>query len=508
MVCLRSLRHKPGISLNYRDTRQLLLMLIGAHVVVMTLFPTLARLPVAVWDDMLEAWAWGNQFQLGYYKHPPLYAWTAGLWFKVMPRTDMSYYLLSAINIGAGLLGVWRLSGLLLTKYARLSTVALLMFAPSYHYMATNFNANTILLSLWPWGAYFFVGSLQSNNWRDGIAFGTISGCALLGKYYSILFLASCVAAALLHPARRAYFRSAAPYIAVAACAFVVAPHVWWALKAGLPTVEYALEKTHHAWWLNTYGALSTGLAAIAASSLGTAALLLSLGRRWRALVPRVWNFVTAKSNAWLVALGLGPIAATLLLGISGYVKIAPNYLIPTVYILPLLLLKAVGPALTAGRVRAIMATAAGFMVIALTVAPVVAYASMALRLDERQQVSRDVAAAATQVWHDEIGTRLRIATGTEAFSLALPFYSPDSPEEFTHYSTRQAPWITPERITREGMMYICDTADATCLRQAALYNTPETKRVAQAFQREFWGLRARAIEVVMILIPPQARRD
>ena len=149
---------------DYIRARQSLLLLIAAHIITMTLFATIARLPGAIWDDMLEAWAWGQQFQLGYYKHPPLYAWVAGLWFKILPRSDASCYALSALNIGAGLVGVWRLSGLLLRRYARLSTVSLLLFTPSFQYLATNFNANTILLSIWPWTAYYFVKPLQSNS--------------------------------------------------------------------------------------------------------------------------------------------------------------------------------------------------------------------------------------------------------------------------------------------------------------------------------------------------------
>jgi hypothetical protein len=77
---------------DYRRSHRLLLLLIVAHVLVMTLFPTIARLPGAVWDDMLEAWSWGKQFELGYYKHPPLYAWIVGLWFQILPRTNLSLF--------------------------------------------------------------------------------------------------------------------------------------------------------------------------------------------------------------------------------------------------------------------------------------------------------------------------------------------------------------------------------------------------------------------------------
>ena len=491
---------------DYSRARQSLFLLIAAHVITMTLFPIIARLPGPVWDDMMEAWAWGQQFQLGYYKHPPLYAWISGLWFRILPRTDASYYALSAINIGAGLAGVWRLSRLLLRGYARLSTVSLLLFAPSYHYLATNFNANTILLSIWPWTAYYFVKSLQSNSWQDGIAFGVLCGCALLGKYYSILLLVSCFLAALLHPRRRTYFRSAAPYCAVAACATVFAPHAWWAINSGLPTVAYALSKCARQMPLNTYSAITTGLVAIVANALGATILLVALGRRWMVLVCRVWRSWKSPQCAWLMMLGFGPIVLTLALGIVGYVKVAPNFLIPTVYILPLLVLIAIGPALTPRRACAIMIAAALFMVFTLAVSPIVAYASVTLRLDDRARIGPDVAMAATEFWHEEVGAPIRIAAGTEAFSLALPFYSADGPDEFTHFNVRHAPWITPERIAREGMVSVCAATDATCLEQAKRYETAETKRRQRVFQKSFWGVRGTPIEVIIITVPPRSR--
>ena len=246
----------------------------------MLLFATIARLPSAVWDDMLEGWAWGKEFQLGYYKHPPLYSWIVALWFRLFPRNDVCFYLLSALNIGLGLFGVWRFSGLELGKYARLSAVSLLLFAPSYHYLGTNFNANAILLTLWPWAAYFFVKSVQTNSWQAGVSFGILAGCGLLSKYYTIVFLASCFVAALLHPRREYYFRSAAPYCAFVACCLVFTPHVVWAFDSGFPAIEYVFEKSNRSPWLNTLSALRAAAAALAIHALVIAVLLAALGHR------------------------------------------------------------------------------------------------------------------------------------------------------------------------------------------------------------------------------------
>src|SRR5262249_28430099 len=156
-----------------------------------------------------------------------------------------------------------------------------------------------------------------------------------------------------------------------------------------------------------------TGLVAIAANALGTAILLMALGRRSMVLVRRVWHFWKSPQNAWLMMLGFGPIVMTLALGFAGYVKVPPNFLIPTVYILPLLLLIRVGRAVPLGRVLSVMMPAALFMVFALAVSPIVAYASVALRVDERAQISPHVATAATEFWHEEVDAPLRIAAGT-----------------------------------------------------------------------------------------------
>ena len=50
--------------------------------------------------DVAEAFAWGQKFQLGYGKHPPLAGWVAGLWFEAFPVTDWATYLLAMTTVG------------------------------------------------------------------------------------------------------------------------------------------------------------------------------------------------------------------------------------------------------------------------------------------------------------------------------------------------------------------------------------------------------------------------
>ena len=40
-------------------------------------------------NDVLEAYALGQELQFGYDKHPPFWGWVAYAWFSVFPRTAL-----------------------------------------------------------------------------------------------------------------------------------------------------------------------------------------------------------------------------------------------------------------------------------------------------------------------------------------------------------------------------------------------------------------------------------
>jgi hypothetical protein len=43
------------------------------HIIVWTVYAAMAVGADSIHHDMAEAWVWGQQFQLGYYKHPPFF---------------------------------------------------------------------------------------------------------------------------------------------------------------------------------------------------------------------------------------------------------------------------------------------------------------------------------------------------------------------------------------------------------------------------------------------------
>src|SRR3954462_2314536 len=79
----------------------------AAHAALWTLVLCNLKAAQDVHMDVAEAFAWGQKFQLGYGKHPPLAGWIAGLWFMLFPVADWSTYLLAMTTLGFGLVICW-----------------------------------------------------------------------------------------------------------------------------------------------------------------------------------------------------------------------------------------------------------------------------------------------------------------------------------------------------------------------------------------------------------------
>ena len=379
--------------------------------------------------------------------------------------------------------------------------MALVMLTPFHTVLASNFNANIILLALWPWTAWAFVRLCERPAIGMGALFGLLAGLSMLSKYMTVLMLAGCGVALLLHPNRNRLLASPAPYVAVVIGFAVLAPHLWWLVQNDFPPFSYALEKTGDTPARFIGKAVTTGLG-------GLALLLPALGA-WRlALGSFMWRTWTASLGdilrpalRWLLPLALSPFALTVLAGLTGQYKIATNFLIPTMCLMPLLAV--VLFPVTAQAARRIALIAYGYLAVALFAAPVIAFVSARANVKNAVEPTADVARAATDVWRRTFGVPVKIVAGTEMYELAAAFYSPDSPVEFTHFKPAQAPWITPERLARDGLLVICRTGDAACLASAEAHAKPGTVKRRLTVAPKLLGFKLAPITVDLVLVPP-----
>jgi 4-amino-4-deoxy-L-arabinose transferase-like glycosyltransferase len=486
------------------DARTLLqfLCLYGA---MLMMFAATARGWGPLHHDMTELWAWGKEFQLGYAKHPPFSAWLTGLWFSAMPRTNWSFYLLASLNIMAALAGVWKLASLFFGIRERLAAMLFLILVPSYSLWSLKFNVNAPLLSLWPWLTYCVLRSLETRRLGVSISAGLLGAAALLTKYYSLVLFAALLAAALLHPCRRRYFASAAPYVALMTGLVLVTPHVWWTIAAGFPTVDYAMSKTH-------YGVAEARASTIGAvrSSLGSLGLAfgafgIAFGARSWPLLRRSIAATFDRRNAWLICLSHGPFLATMAAYFFANARITSGFLLPAFFAAPVVLLKVLGAEVTSAVLRRLAVCCAAIWLPLLAASPFLGYYTFVHTDALDAQPRRELAVGATGLWRAQFGRPLRYVTGEPRLATAATFYSPDTPSYLIMDGPSHSPWVSLEQANAEGVLVLCAEAAGDCIRSGTELAGANAVRSTQEYATAFLGRSAEPQRFVLIMRPPAA---
>ena len=497
----------PAAEIRPAERREtaIVLGLLALNVILWTAYAAISHGSGAIHEDMTEAYVWGREFQLGYYKHPPFWAWIAGVWFLFMPAKAWAFFLLSVLNASIGLLGAWRLNGPFLQGSRRWTATLLLLLTPCYNFLAFKYNANAIFLSLWPWMAYFFVRAIDEGRARDSVAFGVLTAAAMLSKYYAVVLACSCLIAALLHPGRRRYFAGLSPYISIAVAALICAPHAWWLVANDLGPIRYVEGEIR--------GSLLDGLGDGLRDLVGCVALfavpvvyilldrIVRSSSEGRGPAPPI----DASRLRFLAALALGPVLFTGLAGAALRVPVANTMSIGVMALLPAFLMQALRSGQGHRLLKATSWSVAAVAGVALLASPFIAYLKVRGGEDDVTQPRIEIAEAATKAWHDETGRPLAIVAGNSPYGDAVAFYSPDHPAEFIGMDFRRSPWITPEMLARKGFLALCLKGNAACIARARGLSAVPGKVLSVKVIHQFRGLAGRPVDFDLFLAPPTA---
>jgi hypothetical protein len=449
--------------------------------------------------DSLEAYGWGREFVFGYYKHPPFWAWVAGLWFTVFPKTDFSFLFLSELNGALGLLGSWALMGRFCDNRTRTLGVLLLMLTPFYQFNAQRFNANTILLSIWPWTLYFFVRSIETRRSVDAVLCGVLAGCALLSKYFGVVLISTCFFASLTHEDRQAYYRSATPYLTFIVTCLIFAPHVVWLFRDGFQPFSYLATKIDLADRAisNRYFEFVAGN--VAFFILPAAIMIVS---RWKQSLISNPEIAQRNGPSFMNVLALAPFVLTLIAGTVGHAGLGVPFAVPIFSLVPLCLIAAIKPAVR----RAVWLTKillALVIVSASLAAPFLPAAFLRWGGLHYEEPRDEIAAEALKIWEAETHSPLRFVVGGRDYALAATFQSGDNVSEFNGFNQRFSPWVTTDQLRQLGLLVICRAEDHDCKSQAAEYETNESKRVEKRIRRRIGTVEGPDWDFTIFVIPP-----
>ncbi len=472
-----------------------------AYVAAWTLAATLTY--PSLHHDMLEAWVWSQHPALGYYKHPPLSALLPAIWFCVLPRQDWAFYLLAYTNAAAGLWGVWMIAGRLLPDRSRSLAVLLLGLTPFFTFSAAKFNANTVLLSVWPLTVWMLIRSLDLRSAASGMALGLLAALALLAKYYSVLLLGPCVLASLLHPRAREYWRSPAPYAAVVVFLFAIAPHLVWLVRNDFQTFTYA-EHTMRLGLAAIIGRATWAMiSAVVLHIPVLVALALALGNERRRCWARLVSAAAERHNRWFVVLALGPYVLTYLACLVADVRISLQFMIPAFFLWPLTILHLAGCDVPARGVRNIARAVITVAIVAVFAAPVIAIFNLKWGYPAFAEPRKTVAAEATRLWHERFSRPLAIVAGEQGYAQGIVFYGSDATSELSDFRYEYSPWITPRQVAEQGMLVVCSAHFDWCTRMRDRMAAAGAEVVERTYPVQEWGVRGTPQTVLFILQPP-----
>jgi 4-amino-4-deoxy-L-arabinose transferase-like glycosyltransferase len=212
---------------------------LGARTLAWTLVAALTQPNAPL--DTVEWLAWGRQWQLGYPKHPPLTGWIGEMAFDVggLPAV----YLLGCLAVAVALWSAWCLARRLMPPHLALIAVLALDGSLFFTQRTGEFNNNLVLNGLWALGVLGFVRAVSGDRAWAWLGTGVALGLAFLAKYAAVMLAGAMLLTMLAEPGARRAWRRPGPYLAAAAGALVVLPHLVWLVRHDWPTGAYVAER-------------------------------------------------------------------------------------------------------------------------------------------------------------------------------------------------------------------------------------------------------------------------
>src|SRR5207302_3493996 len=229
-----------GRARNRKTSLWLVISFAVFHAVLWTFILINLKAAQDVHMDVAEAFAWGQKFQLGYGKHPPLAGWVAGVWFKVFPVADWATYALAMTTLGCGLVISWLISLRVVDRRRAFFVVVMLALYPIFNFKGFKYNPDLLQLVTLPLLVLAYLHAFEKRNLRAGLWLGLAGALALMTKYWVLTMIGAVGLAALIHPDRLKFLRSPAPWVAIATLVVVMIPHWIWLREGDFVPLTYA----------------------------------------------------------------------------------------------------------------------------------------------------------------------------------------------------------------------------------------------------------------------------
>ena len=230
-------------------------MLLVAHIFVWTAVPSLTASNHTL--DGIEMATWGREWQLGYYKHPPLPAWIARVLTQTFGSHPASLYFAAAAASGTCLWAAFALGRRMMGPAVGLTAAVSLEVVHYFTLTSIEFNNNIVSRAFAAVAVVCLhravsVGVQSSGKSRDWILAGVMLGLAMLAKYDVAVLAVVLLTYSVVRTEPRRHWRTSGPYLMLASSLIVFAPHFAWLWANDFPTLAYVAKRSQPATgWLD-----------------------------------------------------------------------------------------------------------------------------------------------------------------------------------------------------------------------------------------------------------------
>lgn len=481
-------------------------LLIVGFAAIWLLFLMIAYQSGDLHPDVLETWSVGRSFAWGNAKHPPLMGWVAHVWMLVFPLTDWSFQLLAMTNAAIALWAVDLIARRFVRGDKRAVVLLLLMLLPAYQFHAQRFNANTVLLAIWPLATYCFLRSFETRQIKWAAGAGALAAVAMLGKYYSVFLVGSFVFAAVCHPQRRIYFRSWAPWVSALVGLVILAPHIYWLATTGATPFEYAMQAHGgRKFWpsiLEAWMFLLEIAAILAIPALCWVLIAESRLNRFPA------DFRAMNSGLWLLFLVCaGTIGFPPIVAVAFGTDMTSLWAMQGLFLIGILVVCGASYPIERFYTVNLAVLVIGIALVAVTVAaPVHAFYRNTYGYEERRNFYRLAALELTRRWHQVSHSPLPAVSGDNSLAFATAFYSPDHPRYRRPFALQYQWPIPPPHAFVNGWAAMCFSDDEVCgvwIRNVGA-NAPDIIHFDFVMTDSLWGQPGVTGRIVAIMVLPR----
>jgi 4-amino-4-deoxy-L-arabinose transferase-like glycosyltransferase len=438
-------RRRPGATLGW---------VLGLHLVVWTVLPILLQNNLEL--DLVEDLALGKEWQISYWKHPPLPWWIADAAYRLVGDVHV-VYLLGPLAAVSCMYVVWRLAREVVSSDAALVSVLALEGIHFFNFSVMKFAHDQCQLPFWALTGWLLYRALARGRMLDWALAGMCLALAFWSKYAAFALAGTIGTFLLLDSTARRAWLTPGPYVMGLAFGLVIAPQVYWLVTTGFQPFHYvdarAVTATH-VYQYFTFPLRWSGSQLLSVlPAVALLGLLLAGTRRQAGDETASDRF----ARRYVTVLAFGPFLFTTLVALPlGRLPVA-LWGYPLWSFMPLAVVMWWGPQ---WGYRGSLRFAGAFAMI-FAVAPV-AYAADELfeplfrdRAKAMEFSGRLFADAVTRDWRAKTGAPLVYVGGTEFASNNIAVYSPDRPHVVVHAEPGLSPWVDRDDLRRRGIVLV-----------------------------------------------------